>query len=77
MKLTGRQRAFLSAFLGLYRESQAPVHYTTLAQRVGVSKITAYDMLRVLEERDLVQSEYVLRGKGQGAGRSGSRSEPW
>ena len=35
-----------------------------------MSKITAYDMLRLLEERGLVQSEYVLRGKGQGAGRS-------
>jgi len=70
MKLTGRQRAFLSTFLDLYREAREPLHYTTIAQRLGVSKITAYDMLRLLEERGLVQSEYVLRGKGQGAGRS-------
>ena len=70
MKLTGRQRTFLSAFLDLYREAQEPLHYTAVAQRLGVSKITAYDMLRLLEERGLVQSEYVLRGKGQGAGRS-------
>jgi len=70
MKLTGRQRAFLSQFLDLYRESREPLHYTDVAQRLGVSKITAYDMLRLLEERGLVQSEYVLRGKGQGAGRS-------
>ena len=70
MKLTGRQRAFLSAFLDLYREVQEPLHYSDVAQRLGVSKITAYDMLRLLEERGLVRSEYVLRGKGQGAGRS-------
>jgi len=70
MKLTGRQRSFLSTFLDLYREAQEPLHYTTVAQRLGVSKITSYDMLRLLEERGLVQSEYVLRGKGQGAGRS-------
>ncbi len=70
MKLTGRQRAFLSTFLDLYREAQEPLHYTTVAQQLEVSKITAYDMLRLLEERGLVQSEYVLRGKGQGAGRS-------
>ena len=70
MKLTGRQRAFLSQFLDLYRESRGPLHYTDVAQRLGVSKITAYDMLRLLEERGLVQSEYVLRGEGQGAGRS-------
>jgi hypothetical protein len=50
MKLTGRQRAFLSTFLDLYREAQEPLHYTTVAQRLGVSKITAYDMLRLLEE---------------------------
>lgn len=70
MKLTGRQRAFLSAFLDLYHEAREPLHYTAVAQRSGVSKITAYDMLRLLEERGLVRSEYVLRGKGQGAGRS-------
>jgi energy-coupling factor transport system substrate-specific component len=70
MKLTGRQRAFLSQFLDLYRESRELLHYTDVAQRLGVSKITAYDMLRLLEERGLVQSEYVLRGEGQGAGRS-------
>ena len=70
MKLTGRQKSFLSQFLDLYRESRKPLHYTDVAQRLGVSKITAYDMLRLLEERGLVQSEYVLRGKGQGAGRS-------
>ncbi len=70
MKLTRRQRSYLSQFLDLYRESQEPLHYTDVAQRVGVSNITAYDMLRLLEERGLVQSEYILRGKGQGAGRS-------
>jgi DNA-binding MarR family transcriptional regulator len=70
MKLTGRQRAFLSQFLDLYRADREPLHYTAVAQRLGVSKITAYDMLRLLEERGLVQSEYVLRGEGQGAGRS-------
>jgi len=70
MKLTGRQRAFLSTFLDLYREAQEPLHYTAVAQQLGVSKITAYDMLRLLEKRGLVQSQYVLRGEGQGAGRS-------
>ncbi len=70
MKLTGRQKAFLSQFLDLYREAQEPLHYTTVAEHLGVSKITAYDMLRLLEERGLVECEYVLRGKGRGAGRS-------
>jgi Mn-dependent DtxR family transcriptional regulator len=70
MKLTGRQRAFLSKFLELYRQTQKPLHYTDVAEAFGVAKITAYDMLRLLEQHGLVRSEYVLRGKGQGAGRS-------
>jgi len=70
MELTGRQRNFLSQFLELYRQARQPLHYTVVAHRLGVSKITAYDMLRLLEDRGLVQSEYVLRGKGRGAGRS-------
>lgn len=71
MKLTGRQRAFLSEFLDVYWElGQNPLHYAQVAERLGVSEITAYDMLRVLEKRGLVVSEYVVPGKGRGAGRS-------
>jgi DNA-binding IclR family transcriptional regulator len=62
MKLTGRQKAFLAKFLELYRQAQKPLHYTDVAAAVGVAKITAYDMLRLLEKRGLVRSEYVLRG---------------
>ena len=69
MKLTGRQREFLRQFLDLYWESEQPIHYTQLAERVGVSKLTAYDMLRLLEERGLVASEYTLP-KESGPGRS-------
>jgi len=70
MKLTGRQEAFLGGFLDLYSQAQKPLHYTHVAEVLGVGKITAYDMLRLLEKRGLVRSEYVLRGKGQGGGRS-------
>jgi DNA-binding MarR family transcriptional regulator len=70
MRLTGRQRVFLAKFMELYRQVQKPLHYTDVAQVVGVAKITAYDMLRALEQRGLVRSEYVLRGKGRGPGRS-------
>ncbi|MBC8249344.1 MAG: hypothetical protein H8E90_06670, partial [Anaerolineales bacterium] len=69
MKLTGRQKDFLSKFLDLYREVDRPLHYAVLADGVGVTKITAYDMLRLLEERGLVTSEYVLPEEG-GPGRS-------
>jgi DNA-binding PadR family transcriptional regulator len=69
MKLTGRQKDFLSKFLDLYREADHPLHYAVLADRVGVTKIAAYDMLRLLEEQGLVTSEYVLP-EGGGPGRS-------
>jgi len=69
-KLTGRQRAFLSQFLDLYHEAGEQLHYADVAQQLGVGKVTAYDMLRLLEEHGLVQSEYILRGEGRGAGRS-------
>jgi len=69
MKLTGRQRDFLDKFFDLYREANRPLHYAVLAESLGVSKPTAYDMLRVLEERELVASEYVLP-EGGGPGRS-------
>lgn len=70
MKLTGRQRMFLSRFLDLYREAQQPLHYSVMAKSLGVSKITAYDMLRLLEERGLVASEYLLPEGSRGPGRS-------
>lgn len=76
MKLTGRQQAFLQMFLELYRQAQGPLHYSDVAEAFGVAKITAYEMLRSLEKRGLVRSEYVLRGKGGGPGRSTVVSVP-
>ena len=70
MKLTGRQETFLGEFLDLYSQAQEPLHYTHVAEVLGVGKVTAYDMLRLLEKRGLVRAEYVLRGQGQGGGRS-------
>jgi len=60
MKLTGRQQQFLSRFLDLYREARQPLHYSVVAQRLGVTPVTAYDMLRLLEERGWVTSEYTF-----------------
>jgi DNA-binding MarR family transcriptional regulator len=66
MKLTGRQQAFLSHFLDLYQEEDDSVHYTAVAERLGIGRITAYDMLRLLEEKGLVSSEYVMPSSGPG-----------
>jgi len=66
MKLTGRQQQFFGDFLDLYKESNQALHYSDVAGRVGVSPMTAYDMLRLLEDRGLLLSEYVLPSNGRG-----------
>lgn len=70
MRITGRQKSFLSRFLDLYRHKREPIHYTTMAEQLGVGKVTAYDMLRLLEGKGLVNSEYVLPPGGRERGRS-------
>jgi len=69
-KLTRRQQQFLSDFLDLYSNWGEPLHYTTLAEHVGVGKISAYEMLRLLEERGLVEAEYQLPDGLRGPGRA-------
>ena len=59
MKLSSRQRDFLSRLLDLYRNTRAPVHYAKVARALDVSPVTAYEMLRLLEEKRLVRSEAV------------------
>ncbi len=76
LRLTRRQQEFLSRFLDLYREIQEPVHYAEVAERLGVGKVTAYEMLRLLEERGLVRSEFHLPRERRGPGRAVVRFFP-
>ncbi|MBN1313933.1 MAG: hypothetical protein JXA42_00630, partial [Anaerolineales bacterium] len=69
-KLTGRQKIFFNQFVDLYLRDNEPIHYTTLAEQLGVGKITAYDMLRLLEDKGFVSSEYVLPEGDREKGRS-------
>lgn len=69
MNLTKRQRAFLDRMLDLYREHLEPVHYTSIAEKLGVSRTTAYDMMRLLERKGYLTSDYVVSEEG-GPGRS-------
>jgi len=70
MGLTFRQRVFLSKLLDLYREMQEPLHYSVLAERLGLSNSTAYDMLKLLEQKGMVRSEYATPKRVSGPGRS-------
>ncbi|MDP2916494.1 MAG: helix-turn-helix domain-containing protein [Dehalococcoidia bacterium] len=76
VKLTFRQKAFLSKLLDVYREMQAPLHYSVIAERLGLSSSTAYDMLRLLEQKGMVISEYVTPKVTSGPGRSSIHFSP-
>lgn len=70
LKLTPRQQTFLDKLFELYREFKGPVHYSTVAEKLGVNKFSAYDMLKVLEEKGVAASDYVLSNDQAGPGRS-------
>lgn len=72
-KLTARQQAFLEKLLELYRERKGPVHYSAVAERLGVNRFSAYDMLKVLEKKGFASSSYTLRSAASAAatGRTG------
>ncbi|MEN4012473.1 MAG: hypothetical protein ROW48_10595 [Bellilinea sp.] len=68
-KLTHRQQQFLGQFLDIYREMEHSVHYVAVAERLGISKVTSYEMLRLLEEKGLVRAEYQSNPDQHGPGR--------
>ena len=70
MKLTRRQEEFVQKMIELKQEIDGPVHYSLLAERLGVSPFTAYDMLCLLEEKGYVTSEYQLPPAKCGPGRA-------
>jgi DNA-binding Lrp family transcriptional regulator len=70
MKLTRRQEEFIENLIDLSQELNGPIHYSVLADRLGVSPITAYDMLCLLEEKGLVSSEYQVAEGRSGPGRA-------
>ena len=70
LKLTRRQQEFLSRFLDIYQEMDRPIHYVEVSKRLNVGHVTAYEMLRLLEERGLVQSEFRLPEGKRGPGRA-------
>jgi len=70
MKLTRRQEEFVQKMIELKHEFDGPVHYSLLAERLGVRPFTAYDMLCLLEEKGYVTSEYQLPTDKCGPGRA-------
>ncbi|MEA2022474.1 MAG: hypothetical protein U9N08_08395 [Candidatus Caldatribacteriota bacterium] len=60
MRTTKRQKEFLQALIDLYQQKGSPVHYSEVAQKMGVSKWTAYDMLQLLRREGLLEVEYLI-----------------
>ena len=71
MPLTVRQRAFLDKLFDVYyAHREQPIHYTELASTLGVANSTAYEVLKSLELKGYVSSEYYLSDNRTGPGRS-------
>jgi len=70
MKLTRRQEEFVRMMIELKQELDGPVHNSLLAERLGISPFTAYDMLCLLEEKGYVASTYQLPTDKSGPGRA-------
>ncbi|HHV62376.1 MAG TPA: hypothetical protein GXX51_07035 [Firmicutes bacterium] len=70
MSLTKRRKEFLLEVKRVYDETREPVHYAALARALGVSKWTAYDMLKELEKQGYVKAEYVVNSCERVPGRS-------
>lgn len=68
-ELTPRQQDFLDQVIRLHKTTGRAVHYSTVAERLGVGKSTAYEMLRLLGRKGYLSVDYVLE-EGSGPGRS-------
>ena len=60
MKITTRQKVFLQILIDLYQQKGSPIHYSEVAQKMGLSKWTAYDMLQLLRREGLLEIEYLI-----------------
>lgn len=70
MSLTDRRKQFLKAIQDTYTATGKPIHYEDIARLLGVSKWTAYDMVRELAKLGLVSIEYVTNQNKKQVGRS-------
>lgn len=70
MVLTRRRTEFLVQILRLFEAGGEPVHYTAVAEALGVSKWTAYDILKVLEIDGFLHSTYAVSRGDRVSGRS-------
>ena len=68
-RLTRRQTEFLKKLAELHRALAEPIHYSALAEHLGVGRVAAYEMLRLLEQYGYVSAEYQRPNEPHGPGR--------
>ncbi|NTZ19170.1 Lrp/AsnC family transcriptional regulator [Paenibacillus sp. JMULE4] len=66
MPLTKRRLQFLHKLMDLYQKTNLPIHYEALAASLGVSKWTAYDMLKEIEKLGFISRSYEVNTKETG-----------
>ena len=67
---TKRQLQYLETVVSLHKELGRPVHYSEVAESLGVSKWTAHDVLTVLSKAGFLERDYQIRREERSAGRS-------
>jgi len=66
ISLTKRRREFLDKIWQQYQSTNLPVHYLDVAEAIGVSKWTAYDVLKSLESQGLLKRTYTSNENATG-----------
>ena len=69
-RLTRRQQEFLRTLIELHTQRHEAIHYSMVAEQLDVGRVTAYEMLRLLEKRGLVIREFQRPEEERGPGRS-------
>jgi len=70
MRITRRRMDFLQKIKELYEATGLPVHYARVAELLGVSKWSAYEMLKKLEKEGLLASQYEVNQRERFPGRA-------
>lgn len=70
MRITRRRMDFLQKIKQLYEATNLPVHYARVAELLGVSKWSAYEMLKTLEKEGFLASQYEVNQGGKFPGRA-------
>lgn len=70
MTLTRRRLDFLRIIKQVYESTNLPVHYARVAELLGVSKWSAYEMLKTLEKEGFLTSRYEVNQGEKNPGRA-------